>query len=162
MKYEVARHPIARFVMAIALLLTLALTASEVRAERPLNMARVPMAFPEAMSNLQEIIKRHEYKVSRVQRVDIGLTKSGYTTDRYRVVFFGRASELAKVKQRAPELLNFLPLRIAIYAEGGETLLIAADPTEYLGFANDAETRALLTGWKKDMASILEAMRALN
>lgn len=144
------------------LLLLLCLGTGQALAERPLNMARINMAFPEAMSNLQETIKHFDYKVSRVQRVDIGLTKSGYKTDRYRVVFFGRAAEIAKVKQRAPELLTFLPLRIAIYAEGGETLLIAADPTEYLSFIKDKETRALLAAWKKDIAAIMEAMRGFN
>ncbi len=35
-------------------------------------------SFPEAMNALQSAIAEEGYKVSRVQRVDIGLTGSGY------------------------------------------------------------------------------------
>jgi len=45
-------------------------------------MARSTLAFPEAMLALQESIREHGYTLSRVQRVDIGLTGMGYKTDK--------------------------------------------------------------------------------
>jgi hypothetical protein len=39
-----------------------------------LYMVRSQLAFPEAMAVLQETIREHGLTVSRVQRVDIGLT----------------------------------------------------------------------------------------
>ena len=69
-----------------------------------LFMARVKMSFPEAMLKLQETIKEHGYAISRVQRVDIGLTKSGYMTDKYRVVFYGKADENQKLLDQFPVL----------------------------------------------------------
>ncbi len=53
-----------------------------------LIMTRSLNTFPETMLNLQEAIADQGYTISRVQRVDIGLTKMGYETDKYRVVFF--------------------------------------------------------------------------
>ena len=55
-----------------------------------LIMARSHEKFPEAMLTLQESIAAHGYTVSRVQRIDIGLTGMGYKTDKYRIVFAGK------------------------------------------------------------------------
>ena len=62
-----------------------------------LIMARSTEDFPETMLMLQNVIKKQGYIPSRVPRVDIGLTKSGYKTDKYRVVFFGKADEIKKI-----------------------------------------------------------------
>ncbi|HEB66665.1 MAG TPA: hypothetical protein ENI93_01830, partial [Gammaproteobacteria bacterium] len=55
------------------LLLLLWLLAMPALAE-DLLMARIPMTFPEAMLKLQNVLKQHGQTLSRVQRVDIGLT----------------------------------------------------------------------------------------
>ncbi|HEY9149909.1 MAG TPA: DUF302 domain-containing protein, partial [Gammaproteobacteria bacterium] len=46
-----------------------------------LLMVRSAQSFPEAMLTLQGAIELQGYTLSRVQRVDIGLTASGFTTD---------------------------------------------------------------------------------
>lgn len=120
-----------------------------------LIMHRSTQSFPEAMLTLQNTIAEHGYKVSRVQRVDIGLTKSGYKTDKYRIVFFGKASELKAIKQKAPELLAYLPIKISIFAEGNETLLIALKPSYYKRFIKDEKIRNMITHWENDLLSIL-------
>ncbi len=52
-----------------------------------LLMVRSQQGFPEAMLTLQTSIREHGYAISRVQRIDIGLTGMGYKTDKYRIVF---------------------------------------------------------------------------
>ena len=79
-----------------------------------LFMVRSEMSFPEAMSVLQEAIDKRPYKISRVQRVDIGLTKSGYATDKYRVVFFGDINELNLLSEQYPELVPYFPDRKSV------------------------------------------------
>ncbi|MEK7797111.1 MAG: DUF302 domain-containing protein, partial [Pseudomonadota bacterium] len=59
-----------RFLAFLFLLLAAPAQADE------LLMARVERSFPEAMNALQQSIQDHGYKVTRVQRVDIGLTSS--------------------------------------------------------------------------------------
>ena len=54
------------------------------------------------MLALQESIRDHGYIVSRVQRVDIGLTGMGYKTDKYRIVFAGKAEEIRTSQKRRP------------------------------------------------------------
>ena len=91
-----------------------------------LYMVRTSLPFPEAMAALQQIIKAQGYRVSRVQRVDIGLTKSGFQTDKYRVVFFGKVADVREISKQYPELITSLPLQIAIFAENEDTLLLAS------------------------------------
>ena len=75
----------------ICLVVLFALSA-QVSAEE-LMMVRVKQSFPETMLKFQEVIKEHGYKLSRVQRVDIGLSNMGYKTDKYRIVFFGKEDQ---------------------------------------------------------------------
>ena len=75
---------------AVACLLLL--LASLAQAGENLLMARSSLAFPEAMLALQESIGAHGYKLSRVQRVDIGLTTAGFETDLGLIRRLGRAT----------------------------------------------------------------------
>lgn len=124
-------------------------------------MARSASSFPETMSKLQETIKANNYKVSRVQRVDIGLTAMGYKTDKYRVVFYGKAEENASLIKKYPFLIPYLPLKIAIFAEGEETLMVASNP---MLLSNKAAPKLdpVLKRWEKDLAKIINEMRVVS
>ncbi|MDH5573416.1 MAG: DUF302 domain-containing protein [Gammaproteobacteria bacterium] len=123
-----------------------------------LLMARTEQSFPEAMLKLQETIKNQGYTVSRVQRIDIGLTASGYQTDKYRVVFFGKHKEITDLSERYPHMIPYLPLQIAIFAEEEETLLVAASPRQ-LEDENYPELNQILEKFEQDMQAIFSAMR---
>lgn len=122
-----------------------------------LLMARSGAQFEESMAALQQAIAAQGYTLSRVQRVDIGLTEFGYKTDKYRVVFFGRPEEIRGLSERHPELIPYLPLQIAIFAEGEETLLVAANPVHLR--AAYAGLDAVFTRWERDLRAILDAVR---
>ena len=132
--------------------------ASPVYAE-DLLMHRSKQTFPEAMLALQGTIAEHGYTLSRVQRVDIGLTKSGYKTDKYRIVFFGKASEVKAIKFSEPELIPYLPLKIAIFAEGQETMLVAANPVQYASFVRNKNIADILRRWENDLRSIFNDVK---
>ena len=123
-----------------------------------LNMVRVKQPFPETMLKLQEVIKEHGYKLSRVQRVDIGLTASGYQTDKYRVVFFARHDEFRWIIANHPELIPYLPLKIAIYAEGKDTIMVVYNP-KILFQPKSGKLKDIINRWEKDLESIFRVMR---
>jgi len=123
-----------------------------------LYMSRSPASFPETMLKLQDSIKSHGYTVSRVQRVDIGLTASGYKTDKYRVVFYGKADEVAKISKKYPFMIPHLPLKIAIFAEGEETLLVSTS-TLLLDEKSSPQLKPILQQWESDLAKIMAEMR---
>jgi len=120
---------------------------------------RSTQAFPEAMLSLQNSITEHGYTLSRVQRVDIGLTKSGYKTDKYRIVFFGKSNEIRAVKQSQPQLIPYLPLKIVIFSENNETLLVTSNMTQFASLAKQKETKDLLERWNNDINSIFRNVK---
>ena len=123
-----------------------------------LLMIRVNQTFPEAMVTLQTEIKNHGYVVSRVQRVDIGLSKSGFKTDKYRVVFFGKTDELAYIVEHNPELIPYLPLKISIFAEESDTIMVTTSPRQ-LGTFFGEDTRHYFDRWSVDINKIFDAIR---
>jgi len=140
-----------RQVFAIALFL-LGLTPSAHADE--LMMARVTRPFPEAMNSLQEAIREHGYTVSRVQRVDVGLTASGFQTAEYRVVFFGKPAEIEALSARYPALIPYLPLNIVIFAEGDDALILTTNPHKLGDFFKEPGLRAQFGKWAKDVRAI--------
>jgi uncharacterized protein (DUF302 family) len=141
-----------RNILSLFVLLLLSSTAQS----EQLIMARVGQSFPETMLALQDAIGGHGYKVTRVQRVDIGLTSSGYHTDKYRVVFFAKPQELRDMVEQFPQLLAYLPLKINIFAENSETLINTIDPTELGVLANSDVLHQQLQRWKNDILSIID------
>lgn len=126
---------------------------------KDLYMVRTAQPFPEAMAALQEKIAGKGYQLSRVQRVDIGLTASGYETDKYRVVFFGKLDEIRDISERHASLTPYLPLKIAIFAEGDDTILLAASFSHLRPFYPDKDLQADFDRWEKDIDEILEQVR---
>lgn len=123
-----------------------------------LMMVRVKQSFPEAMLKLQEVIKQNGYTLSRVQRVDIGLSKSGYQTDKYRVVFFGKQQQNRWLIDNHPEMLPYLPLKIGIYAEGEDTLLVTYNP-QILFAPKNPKLAGIVGEWNRDLHSMLKSMQ---
>ncbi|HFD81216.1 MAG TPA: DUF302 domain-containing protein [Gammaproteobacteria bacterium] len=142
-----------RWLAALLLLLSPTLFAQE------LYMVRSRLSFPEAMTVLQEAIREQGYRISRVQRVDIGLTTFGYKTDKYRVVFFGTLDELRMISDRYPDLVPYFPTKIAIFAEGDETILLAASFAHLRPFFKEAELQRHFDHWEADIRAILERVR---
>jgi uncharacterized protein (DUF302 family) len=117
-------------------------------------MTRSTLAFPEAMLALQESIRTHGYTVSRVQRIDIGLTGMGYKTDKYRVVFAGKIDEIRELTAKAPQLTAYLPPKVSIFAEGDQTVLVTINPILYADIAGDEVDPAIFERWESDLRSI--------
>jgi uncharacterized protein (DUF302 family) len=122
-------------------------------------MTRSTQTFPEAMLTLQQSISEQGYQLSRVQRVDIGLTASGFITDKYRVVFLGKTDEIHQLSEQHPELIPYLPLKIAIFAENDETVLVTVNPSRYASFFPDPELHRLFRRWERDIRFLMEAVR---
>ena len=125
-------------------------------------MVRSSEAFPETMALLQEAIKKQGYELSRIQRVDVGLSKKGYETDKYRVVFFGKGKEIQQISAKYPQLIPYLPLKIAIFAEGDNTILIIANPTIYNDLFKISELKPTFEKWFADITEILKSVQIQN
>ncbi|MGV6852032.1 MAG: DUF302 domain-containing protein [bacterium] len=142
----------------IKLLLLIMLMSTNSFASSDLIMKRSNQDFPETMLNLQQAIKDQGYIISRVQRVDVGLTKMGYKTDKYRVVFLGKKDELHFLTNKYPELIPYLPLKISIFAENEETLMVTIDPSFFHSLYPQNELQPYFNRWSKDLKAILNKL----
>ena len=124
-----------------------------------LIMIRTSQNFEDAMTTLQSSIAEHGYKVTRVQRVDVGLEAKGYKTDRYRIVFYGKPGEIEALAAKYPKLIPYLPLAIAIFAEEGNTLLTTARPALLKQFYPEPELKPIFERWEKDLVEIMDDVR---
>lgn len=127
-----------------------------------LLMVRTQQTFPEAMLTLQTSVKEHGYSVTRVQRIDIGLTGMGYKTDKYRVVFVGKPDEIQYLVNKYPELAAYMPPQISIFAEQGETVLVTANPMVYAEMIDDEADKILFRRWESDVYSVFDDLRAAD
>ena len=144
-----------RWLKSIILLLIL-ITAQNIAFAQDVMMVRSSLRFPEAMTALQNSILEYKYAISRVQRVDIGLTKAGYKTDRYRIVFFGKHDEIKKITDAHPEMAAFLPLKLVIFAEQDETMVVALNPLHYRQVLDNPEMNILYRRWASDIRAIMD------
>ena len=124
-----------------------------------LLMVRTQQTFPEAMLTLQTSVREHGYTVTRVQRIDIGLTGMGYKTDKYRVVFVGKSKEIQYLINKYPVLAAYMPPQISIFAENGETVLVTANPMIYAEMIDDEADKVLFKRWESDVYSVFDDMR---
>lgn len=124
-----------------------------------LLMIRSSQNFEDAMSTLQGAIAARGYKVTRVQRVDVGLEAKGYKTDRYRIVFYGKPEEIEALAAKHPKLIPYLPLAVAIFAEEGNTLLTTARPALLKQFYPERDLQPVFDRWEMDLVKIMDAVR---
>lgn len=124
-----------------------------------LLMVRTRQGFPEAMLTLQTSIKEHGYAITRVQRIDIGLTGMGYKTDKYRIVFAGKPHEIQYLVNKYPTLAAYLPPKISIFAENDETVLVTANPMIYADMIDGEADKVLFRRWESDVYSVFDDIR---
>lgn len=123
-----------------------------------LIMARTTSPFSEAMTNLQVSLREHGYTVARVQRIDIGLTGMGYETDKYRIVFVGKADEIKYIINKYPQMIPYMPPKVAIFAEGRDTLLVTASPLLFAQMVEEKD-RVIFERWESDVHSVFSDVR---
>ncbi len=121
-----------------------------------LIMARSHEKFPEAMLTLQTSIKEHGYKVARVQRIDIGLTGMGFKTDKYRVVFVGKKDEIQYLTRKYPDLTPYMPPKVSIFAEEGDTVIVTVNPSVYKEMVENEEDKRIFDRWENDIYSVFK------
>jgi uncharacterized protein (DUF302 family) len=139
-------------------LLLLAVMLGPVRAENML-MSRIALSADVVLAYVQSSIEEHGYSIAHLQTCDDGLGDFGYKSDFYRVVFFGKVDEVQRISARYPELVSYLPLKIAVIAERDETLLSVLNPEALEPYFPDEEVQIQLGRWHSDLVSILGDVR---
>jgi uncharacterized protein (DUF302 family) len=124
-----------------------------------LLMARSTEQAEVSMSVLQDALKGYDYTIAHVQKCDGGMEEFDYKTDYYRVVFFGKIEEVRPIIDKHPEMAAYLPLKITVFAENKESVVVTVDPLQLSAFFNDAELNIQFVRWHNDLRAILDEVR---
>ena len=122
-------------------------------------MSRIPMRAELVLEYVKSSIEEHGYTIAHLQLCDGGMKDFGYESDLYRVVFFGKLDEVRMISSRYPELVSYLPLKIAVIAEKDDTLVTVLNPEALSPFYAEEEVQIQLGRWHSDLVSILEDVR---
>ena len=117
-------------------------------------MMRTDYPFERAIGILQQTLGEYGYQVAHVQRCDGGMSDFGYKSDFYRVVFFGKIEEVRRLSAKYPELVPYLPLKILLFAEKDETVLVALNPLELANYFDSRELQVQFQRWHSDVRAI--------
>ncbi len=122
-------------------------------------MGRIPLRAEIVLEYVKESIEEHGYTIAHLQLCDGGMKDFGYKSDFYRVVFFGKANEVRHLTERYPELVSYLPLKMAVIAEKDETLLAIMNPEALAPYFPGQEMQIQLGRWNSDLVSIFDEVR---
>lgn len=149
--------------MLLTLLVWLLLNAGIAQANDKLLTVRLAQEYDPALEQVQEVLAKHGFTVAHIQKCDGGLHHMGYETDNYKIVFFGKLAEVRELSKTHPELIPLFPFKLAVYAEGKDTILSVINPTELAPMLNaDADLQARLAGWEKDFRTVLTEMQGVT
>lgn len=140
------------------LLCVLLILALPVQAENML-MVRVHDDFEETMIQLKSTLNDYGYRIAHIQKCDGGLSGFGYKTDLYKSVFFGKFQEMRRLTREHPEIIPYVPLKIAVMKEKDTVLLVAMNPTTLEPLFPDPDLRIQFERWESDIRAIFEEMR---
>lgn len=137
-----------------------AATVGNAWAKDALMTVRAAQPFDVTLEQAQTALQDNGFKVAHIQRCDKGLEGMGYDTDKYRVIFFGRLGEVRALTKRYPQLIPLFPFKLAVYAEGDDTLISVMDP-EGLSEALQADPALAdqLATWSDEFESVLAQVR---
>ena len=145
-------------ILRVLLMLLCAWSALPAQASQ-LLIIRAQQDYPESMASLQNAISSRGYKVTRIQNIDVGITKTGHTIDYYKVVFYGNPEEIAQITREHPELIPYLPLNIVIFAEDANTVAVTSRPGVLAEFFPDPALKPMFMRWEADLVKILDEVR---
>ncbi len=146
--------------MLFSLLAWLLLSAEGTQAGDKWLTVRVAQAFDPTLEQVQEVLGKHDFTVAHIQKCDGGLHHMGYETDNYKIVFFGRLEEVRELSKAYPELIPLFPFKLAVYAEGNDTILSVLNPAELAPVLHaDKDLQIRLIAWEKDFRTVLSEMR---
>jgi hypothetical protein len=94
------------------------------------------------------------YAIVKMQPVDSALTKRGFDDTHVRLFFIGKAEAVREAEEKAPLLLQMLPLRVVMIIRKEEVVLMSDDFDRWRQIFSDSWSVPLLNRWEDDVRTI--------
>jgi uncharacterized protein (DUF302 family) len=135
------------------------LFCSPARAENMI-MQRIHQNFEETMILVKEKLNDYGYKVAHIQKCDSGLSDFGYKTDFYKSVFFGKFEETRYLTAKYPQIIPYIPLKIAVIQEEDSVIIVALNPDILAGLFPQKELQIQFRRWESDIRAVFDEVAA--
>lgn len=143
------------------LALILLLSSPSVLAEN-LIMLRVNLSFDETMIAIKDKLEEYGYRIAHIQKCDTGLGDSGYKTDLYKSVFFGKLGEVRELSALYPQIIPFLPMKMAVIKEDDSVVLSILNPSTLSEFYSEPALHVQFQRWESDIRAIFAELSAIK
>lgn len=138
-----------------ALLWLTLIVATGAQAENMI-MLRVHHNFDNTMILIKEKLNEYGYRIAHIQKCDGGLSEFGYKTDSYKSIFYGKFEEMRRLTGSHPEIIPYVPLKIAVMQEKDTVVIISLNPDILAQFFPEEELKIQFGRWESDIRAIFE------
>ena len=123
-------------------------------------MQRIHQNFEETMILVKERLNDYGYKVAHIQKCDSGLSDFGYKTDFYKSVFFGKFEETRYLTAKYPQIIPYIPLKIAVIQEEDSVIIVALNPDILADLFPQKELQVQFRRWESDIRAVFDEVAA--
>lgn len=125
-------------------------------------MLRVNDSYDNVMISVKEKLDGYGYQVAHVQKCDGGMKSMGYVSDDYKVVFFGKLQEVRELSKKYPQIIPYVPLKIAVIKEKDSVILVALNPSSLSPYFKQKELHTQFDRWESDIRSIFREISEIE
>lgn len=138
----------------IGLLTALVLASGHAGAESA--SASKKAIFPEAIDDITQAALNQDYRLVKVQEVDLALVKRGFDDPGVRILFIGNPEQTQRALEQDVQLLALLPLRLTLKREGERVEVSSDDLAPWAARTANPESRKLVEAWQADLREMLD------
>lgn len=138
-------------------LLALLFVSPQTQAENMITI-RVNNSYDRVMDSIKGKLVEYDYKVAHIQKCDGGMKSMGYKSDDYRLIFFSKLKEVRALTKKYPQIIPYVPLKIAVIKETNSVILVALNPTSLSPYFKERELHTQFERWENDLRAIFNEM----
>ena len=112
--------------------------------------------FEEIVARIEELTAEKQFRVLHIHNVQQTLEEKGLERGPFKIIEICNAKFAHKALGATPDVGLFLPCKINVYTEGGETIISAMNPRMISEFFDNPELKELAEEVDKIVRSIVD------
>jgi uncharacterized protein (DUF302 family) len=112
--------------------------------------------FDEIVAKIEELTAARQFRVLHIHNVQLTLKEKGLERGPFKIIEICNAKFAHNALGISPDVGLFMPCKINVYTEGGETIITAMNPKMISEFFDNPELKELAEGVDKVVRSIVD------
>ena len=145
------------FLKQLGLISIFLLLATQAQAENMLTI-RIDDSYNNVMISIKDKLSEYGYQIAHIQKCDGGLKDMGYVSDEYKLIFFGMLEEIRSLSKKFPQIIPYIPLKIAVIKEKDSVVIVALNPSTLSAYFKNKDLQIQFGRWENDLRAIFSEM----